>query len=337
MSASEFSIIAQYFSGIGSKRKDVVLGVGDDCALMSLPERRELVVSTDTLVEGVHFLPDMPPLQLGHKVVAVNLSDLAAMGAEPAWLTLALTLREVNTPWLEAFAQGVSEACEYFRVQLVGGDTTRGPCSVSITAMGLVQTGKALRRDSAKPGDWLYVTGNLGDAALGLDLILGNADAAPDSREFLINRHYRPTPRVVAGQSLKGLANAAIDISDGLASDLRHILKASNCDAQVELESLPISDAMRATVGREQAWQYALAGGEDYELCFTVPEQNRGSLETALVHSGVKHTCIGQLRAGSGNVEYLLHGDAHPITVHGYEHFGADDAGEQGPEGEQNA
>lgn len=319
MASREFSLIDNYFKGKGHQRKDVVLGIGDDCALLSVNENTLLAVTTDTLVSGVHFLADMDPRAIGHKAVAVNLSDLAAMGADQAWLSLALTLPDANDKWLAEFAGAVIEVCDYYGVTLVGGDTTRGPLSVTITAQGKIPAGKQLTRSGAKPGDWLYVTGSLGDAGLGLALLQGREEASSDHREYLINRHCYPTPRLLAGQALRGVASSAIDISDGLASDLGHILKASHCGANLFLDKLPLSQALLGTVSLEAAWHYALGAGDDYELLFTVPEAQKGALDTALAHCGVKHSCVGQLRGGEG-VSYLNHGQTVDLNVRGYEH-----------------
>lgn len=319
MASREFALIDSYFKGKGHQRKDVVLGIGDDCALLAVSDNTLLAVTTDTLVAGVHFPENTPARAIGHKAVAVNLSDLAAMGAEAAWLSLALTLPEADEAWLAEFSAAVVEVCDYYGVTLVGGDTTRGPLSITITAQGKIPTGKQLTRGGAKPGDWLFVTGTLGDAALGLALVQGREQASSDNREYLINRLHYPTPRLAAGHSLRGIASAAIDISDGLAADLGHILKASHCGANLFMERLPLSKALSGTVSQEAAWQLALAGGDDYELLFTVPEAQKGALDTALAHCGVKHNCIGQLRGGEG-VSFLDHGQTIELDVHGYEH-----------------
>ncbi|WP_341503112.1 thiamine-phosphate kinase [Gallaecimonas sp. GXIMD4217] len=319
MPTREFSLIDQYFKGRGHQRKDVVLGIGDDCALLKMPEQNLLAVTTDTLVAGVHFHHDAPPRAIGHRAVVVNLSDLAAMGADPAWLSLAITLPEADEQWLAEFSAGVVELCEYYGVALVGGDTTRGPLSITITAQGTVPQDKQLTRGGAKPGDWLYVTGTLGDAGLGLALIEGREEATADHREYLLNRHYYPTPRLLAGQCLRGVATSAIDLSDGLASDLGHVLDASGCGANLFLEKIPLSQAMVGTVPLDKALEYALAAGDDYELLFTIPEAQKGALDTLLAHSGVKHSCIGQLRGGKG-ISFLNHGQPVELDLKGYEH-----------------
>lgn len=316
----EFQIIEKYFSTIGPNRKDVALGIGDDCALVQPAKGKQIAISCDTLVEGVHFFADMPPKALGYKSLAVNLSDLAAMGAEPAWMTLAISMPEVDESWLAPFCEGLAEAADYYGVSLIGGDTTKGHKSFTITIHGQVQQGMALTRAGAKIGDWIYVTGTLGDSALGLDILRNVVTVEPECREFLINRHYNPTPRVLAGQALRGHASSAIDLSDGLISDLGHILKASKLGAVIEADSIPLSKSMLASVSLEQALGYALTGGEDYELLFTVPESERGAIDTALLHAGVKFIKIGQLCAGN-SIKFTLHGKPFTPEYKGFTHF----------------
>ncbi|MCF1427545.1 MAG: thiamine-phosphate kinase [Shewanella sp.] len=316
----EFQLIEHFFSGRGPLRRDVLLGIGDDCALVQPAANKSLAISVDTLVEGVHFLVDMPAEALGYKALAVNLSDLASMGAEPAWMTLALTLPQADEPWLRRFSEGLLEAADYYGIALIGGDTTRGPKSITITVNGQLPEGKALTRSGAKAGDWIYVTGTLGDSALGLQLLQGKRDARTEHRNFLIGRHYRPTPRVLAGQYLRGLASSAIDLSDGLVSDIGHVLKASGVGAVIKVENLPLSQAMCDTVAPETAFSLALTGGEDYELLFTVPEAQKGALETSLSQSGVKFVRIGQVCAGS-QLKLLRDGEPFIPEYLGFEHF----------------
>ncbi|MCS6118477.1 thiamine-phosphate kinase [Shewanella baltica] len=316
----EFQLIECFFSNRGPTRRDVKLGIGDDCALVQPAENKSIAISCDTLVENVHFFPDMPPAALGYKALAVNLSDLAAMGAEPAWMTLALTLPEVDETWLSGFSEGLFEAADYYGIALIGGDTTRGPRAINITVHGQVPQGKALTRHGAKAGDWIYVTGTLGDSALGLDIIRGTQQARAEHKEFLINRHYRPTPRVLAGQALRSLASSAIDLSDGFISDIGHVLKSSAVGAVVDVNCIPLSRAMQDTVSEEHALGYALTGGEDYELLFTVPEAQKGALETALSHAGAKFVRVGQICAGS-KLKLQLNGEPFTPPYHGFEHF----------------
>ena len=322
MACGEFSLIARYFDRVRSSRLDVETGIGDDCALLNIPDKQTLAISTDTLVAGNHFLTDIDPADLAYKALAVNLSDLAAMGADPAWLTLAITLPEVDEPWLEAFSDSLFECLNYYGMQLIGGDTTRGPLSMTLGIHGFVPAGRALKRAGAKPGDWIYVTGTPGDSAAGLAILQNRLQIADATdREYLLKRHLRPTPRILQGQALRDLASAAIDLSDGLISDLGHIVKASACGARVDLNALPWSDAMTRHVEPEQALRWTLSGGEDYELCFTVPELNRGALEVAMGQLGVPFTCIGQMSADVEGIHFMCDGTPVTFDWKGYDHF----------------
>ncbi|WP_299015865.1 thiamine-phosphate kinase [uncultured Photobacterium sp.] len=322
MARNEFDLIARYFEHQNVNRRDVALSIGDDCALLEVPAGSQLAVSTDSLVAGTHFLANADPALVAHKALASNLSDLAAMGATPAWVSLALTMPSPDEQWLKPFCQGFFALADYYNVQLVGGDTTKGPLSITITVHGFVPQGKALTRGGAEAGDWVYVTGNLGDSAAGLALLLG--DKCLDDEKLkatLLERHYRAQPRILAGQALRGVASAALDISDGLISDLGHILKRSGLGADIEVDRIPLSPELcQFEPNDTQARQMALSSGEEYELCFTVPEQNRGALDTTLAHSGVKATCIGQLRSGSG-IKLVRDGQELDWHLHGYDHF----------------
>ncbi|MFP2770357.1 thiamine-phosphate kinase [Oceanisphaera sp. KMM 10153] len=321
---NEFDIIKHYFT-VASHRKDVLMGPGDDCALLQLPASSVLAVSTDTLVSGVHFFADMDPMALGHKALAVNLSDLAAMGADPCWVSLALTLPEVDESWIKGFCAGFFELAEYYNVALVGGDMTRGPLSITVTVHGTLPEGKGLRRNGARVGDGIYVTGTLGDAALGLQQVLGKVTVPEPHRDFVRTKFEHPHPRILAGQALRDIASSALDLSDGLAGDLAHVARASGMRAQLELEQLPLSAAMLATVSRERAWELALTGGDDYELCFTVPELHRGLLETALAHCGVKFTRVGRMLAGEAGVELTSEGRPYQLASKSWDHFRSGD------------
>lgn len=322
MACGEFSLIARYFDRVRSSRLDVETGIGDDCALLNIPEKQTLAISTDTLVAGNHFLPDIDPADLAYKALAVNLSDLAAMGADPAWLTLALTLPEVNEAWLAAFSDSLFEQLNYYGMQLIGGDTTRGPLSMTLGIHGYVPAGRALKRSGAKPGDWIYVTGTPGDSAAGLAILQNRLqiEEAEDA-EYLLKRHLRPTPRILIGQALRDLASAAIDLSDGLISDLGHIVTASGCGARVDVDALPYSAALSRHVAPDQALRWALSGGEDYELCFTVPEINRGALDVAIGQLGVPFTCIGQMSADVEGMNFMRDGEPVTFDWKGYDHF----------------
>ncbi|ERK10958.1 Thiamine-monophosphate kinase [Serratia fonticola AU-P3(3)] len=324
MACGEFDLIARYFDRFKSVRRDVQLGIGDDCALLTVPEKQLLAISTDTLVSGIHFLADIDPADLGYKALAVNLSDLAAMGADPAWLSLALTLPEVNEEWLKAFSDSLFEQMNYYGMQLIGGDTTRGPLSMTLTIHGHIPAGRALTRSGARIGDWIYVTGTLGDSAAGLAILQDRLQVSDRAaQQYLLARHLRPHPRVLQGQALRDLASSAIDISDGLISDLRHVLNASECGARIELDELPLSQTLTNNTDADQALRWALTGGEDYELCFTVPEINRGALEVALSHLGADYTCIGQIGPQSEGMRFYRDQQEVELPWSGYDHFGS--------------
>lgn len=301
------------------------MGIGDDCAITKVPEGQVLAITTDTLISGVHFLAETPAKAVAHKAITANLSDLAAMGAEPAWLSLSLSLPSADDEWLTEFANCFQELTEYYSVQLIGGDTVQGPLSVTITAHGFVPPEQALTRDKGKPGDWVYVTGTLGDAGLGLallqDSLSANTDLAQEHKDFLINRYYYPMPRMLAGTTLRRVANCCIDISDGLISDLKHILNASQCGAVLQVDKLPLSEAMRATVDPEQAIRYALTAGDDYELLFTVSAEQKGNLDIALANFNVNAVCIGQLNGMDGKLSLQHKKQPYAFVGQGYEHF----------------
>lgn len=331
MACSEFDLIARYFNRIEHLRRDVQLGIGDDCALVTVAEKQLLAVSTDTLVAGIHFLPDIDPADLGRKALAVNLSDLAAIGADPAWLSLALTLPKVDEAWLKAFSDSLFEQLDYYGMQLIGGDTTRGPLSMTLTIQGFIPAGRALTRSGARIGDWIYVTGTLGDSAAGLAIIQGRLQVTDaQARDYLIDRHLWPQPRVLQGQALRDLASSAIDISDGLIADLRHVLKASECGARIDLDELPLSKMLSRHADAEQALYWGLNGGEDYELCFTVSEINRGALEVALSHLGADYTCIGQICPLSEGIKFYRHDQVVELAWKGYDHFSPEHSGVYG-------
>jgi len=318
----EFALIEQYFSQSGYRRTDVSLSVGDDGAVVQVRDGFDLVVTTDTMVQGVHFFPNVDPRALGHKLVSVNVSDLAAMGAEPCWLSLGLTLPNVDEAWLKEFAEGLSETADYYNCQLIGGDTCQGPLTLTVCAKGIVPRGKALTRAGAKPGDYLYVTGSLGDAALGLLVEQELVDISRKHRSHVLQRFHYPTARVALGQALRPIASSCMDVSDGLCGDLPHILRRSGVGAIVDVNKLPMSQALKDTLPAAKAFECALSGGEDYELLFTVPEARRGSLEVMLSPYGVPVTCIGKITGLAGKLE-LRQGDQPFAYEHkGYQHFG---------------
>ena len=313
-------MIGRYFQDGGYQRKDVVVGIGDDCAVTTVPSNQQLAVTTDTLVGGVHFLENAPARSVAYKAVAVNLSDLAAMGAEPSWISLSLSMLEIDEAWMADFAEGMYDLTRYYSVQLIGGDTVKGPLSMTITAQGFIPAGNELKRSTAKPGDWIFVTGSLGDAAAGLAILNKELDVAEGVRDYLVDRHWYPTPRVATGTALRRLASACIDVSDGFLSDLSHILRGSGCGANIQVDRLPLSSQLTDTVSLEQAYHYALAGGDDYELIFTVNEEQKGNLETALASTGVKVTCVGQVTGHTDKLELKCHNKPFKFDGRGYEH-----------------
>jgi len=313
---AEFELIQHYFTQLTEPREDTLLGIGDDCALLRVPDGYELATSTDTLVAGVHFFADVEPESLGHKSLAVNLSDLAAMGADAAWVTLALTLDRTDPAWLQGFSRGFAALAAEFNVQLVGGDTTQGPLSICITAFGFVPAGQALKRSAAKVGDLVCVTGQLGDAALALRALQGDQRAKP----FLDDLRHRlecPQPRLAVGRSLRGLAHAAIDLSDGLISDLGHILKQSGVGATLQLAELPLSPQLRHYCQSDDDFALPLAGGDDYELCFTLPPAKLAEAQHAITDL----TVIGQVDAQPGMRLQRQDGTLLEQHLSGYEHF----------------
>jgi len=322
MSGTEFDIIKRYFSTGDISRADVILGIGDDGAVLQVPGGKELVVSIDTLVAGIHFPEDTDAASIGYKAMAVNLSDMAAMGAEPAWATLSLTLPEADHSWLQAFSRGFFELANQFKVQLVGGDTCRGPLSITVQLHGFVNNGKYLRRDTAQPGDFIYVTGTLGDAGLGLYLKNGKFDVQGKDYEYLLQRLDRPTPRIGEGIGLQGVGHAVIDISDGLISDLGHILAASQAGATLYADMIPTSPSFNAykELITEGTWiDMAISSGDDYELCFTIDPKSRDILHERLPN--IPCTCIGEINVSSGLRCILENGKEFIPAAAGYDHF----------------
>lgn len=316
MALSEFELIARFFDSPDFAVPDaegVVLGVGDDAAILRLPPGEDLAVSVDTLVAGVHFPVASSPEQIGHRALAVNLSDLAAMGARPLWFTLALTLPEADEAWLAGFSRGLAAIARRFRVVLVGGDTTRGPLSITIQVHGSVPAGLALRRDGARPGDEVWVSGHPGTAALGLRQLL-----AGGARDEAAQVFAEPQPRVALGLALRGLASAAIDVSDGLLADAGHIAERSAVAIALERERLPFSPPLAALADRDDAFTLLLTGGDDYELCFTAPPRHGAAIAGAAADLGLACTRIGRVLAGRG-----VTCTGFVPRAAGYQHFGS--------------
>jgi thiamine-monophosphate kinase len=307
---NEFSLIDRFFKRQPVNKDVTRLGIGDDCALLSIPAGYELAITTDTMVENVHFFADCDPFDLGHKLLAVNLSDLASMGAKPLAVTLALTLPKVDEHWLTQFADGFFDLAEKYGVDLIGGDTTSGPLTLTVQALGLIPTGQALRRSAAKVGDIICVTGTLGDAGLGLKIKQGYPCQQSDAA---LKRFNQPDPQVAFGQALVGIANACIDISDGLAGDLGHILQQSQVGACIDWEALPLSAEVNAYIEDTSDWAMPLTAGDDYELCFTVSEEKYADLT-------IPHTKIGVIEALPG-LRLNKSGIIQPLEVKSFQHF----------------
>ncbi|MEI8297579.1 MAG: thiamine-phosphate kinase [Pseudomonadota bacterium] len=318
----EFELIDRYFSQLGAQRADVVQGVGDDAALLAVPPGQQLVTCVDTLVAGHHFPHDSHADDIGWRALAVNLSDLAAMGATPAWAMLALTMPDVDEEWLEGFAAGFGALAMQHGVALVGGDTTRGPLSISVSLLGLLPTGTALRRSGARPGDLIYVTGWPGDAAAGLALLQGRLQGHGADRGALEFKFRRPEPRVAFGSRLRGIASSCIDVSDGLAADLGRLVAASGVGAVLRAAELPLSRALYALAGEARARDFALGGGDDYELLYTVAPGARQQMFQLAASAGAPAChCIGEVVAGRG-VRVLGERGELPVP-RGWDHFHA--------------
>ena len=339
----EFDLIARIRARACS-RDDVLLGIGDDAALLRVPPNHDLVISTDTLNAGVHFPHDTAPTDIGWKALAVNLSDLAAMGATPAWCTLALSLPDADADWLDAFLDGFCALADLHDVALIGGDTTRGPLSITVTVHGLVPHGSALRRDGAQIDDDIWVSGTLGDAAAGLALLspspagrgvgvsgratrgiamspphLNPLPAGEEDKQLLM-RLDRPTPRIALGIALRDIASACIDISDGLVADLGHVLEASGVGAELELVALPMSDAL-GTLDPAVREALQLGGGDDYELCFTAPSVHADRVRAAAVAADTRVTRVGYIQDSKGLRLHAADGTLRTAEPSGYQHF----------------
>lgn len=320
----EFELIRRFFQRDNAEGTDtdVILGIGDDAALLQLPAGQQLAVSVDTLVAGVHFPLDADAEAIAERALRVNLSDLAAMGAEPKWFTLALTLPDVSEEWLRAFSRGLFRTASAFNCTLVGGDTTAGPLSITVQVMGAVEPHLALRRDGASPGDYILVTNYLGDGAAALAIIEQRLSLADEHQRYLRERFYQPQPRLHEARLIRGLASAALDVSDGLVADLGHICRASDLAAVIYVEDLPLSSALLAMDDLTQARCWALSGGDDYELCFTVGAEQMSTIGRLIAEGKLQATVIGEMLPGSG-VHCELDGEPYALDNTGYQHFSA--------------
>lgn len=326
MPLDEFDLIDRFFRHCGPESSNVVLGIGDDGAILQAGHTggntEELVVATDTLVAGTHFPEHGDPAEIAQRALRVNLSDLAAMGAQPTAFLLALTLPEADEQWLSGFAQGLSQAAQTFTCPLIGGDTTKGPLCISITTLGSVPRGQALTRSGARPGDIVYITGITGEARAALDILQGKSRAETNTENHLLARYWRPEPRIAAGTHLRGLASAAIDVSDGLLADLQHIADNSGVGAIIEAGKLPLSKPVQTLTSHQWALQWALTGGDDYELCFTAAPGLSSRIDACMQSIGLPATAIGAITHGQGIVCIAENGEAMALQTPGYRHFG---------------
>ncbi|RDL44077.1 thiamine-phosphate kinase [Marinomonas piezotolerans] len=295
-------------------RNDILLGIGDDCAQVKVPDGQTLVFSMDTMVEGRHFPFDADPLDIGYRAVATCVSDLAAMGAKPAFFTLALTMPDSDPQWLAAFAEGMAELAEPIGLLLVGGDTTKGPLTITLQVHGYVEQDHTPRRSQAQVGDDIYVTGTLGDAAAAVPIVTGELQVSAERFDYFYDRFWRPSPRLIAGMALKRVAHSMLDISDGLAQDLQHITKASNVGATLQLSALPVSEELLSWKP-DCAQTLALTGGDDYELCFTAPKSAREEIQ--LITQTLHLACarVGEITASGFDVE------GYQGELSGWQHF----------------
>lgn len=311
----EFALINTFFQSIPFNRDDVAFGIGDDAACLNVPPGMQLLVSSDTLVADVHFCQTWDAYDIACKAVMVNVSDIAAMGGKPSWLTLALTLPSFDQPWLHRFSQGLRDSLERFNIALIGGDTTRGPLSMTLSIHGLIPTGKAIRRSGARPGDKIYVSGELGAAALAVAFLTNPCNDQSDA-SILLDKLQHPHPRVDLNSYLQSYATAAIDISDGLNADLNHICVASQVGACLDLERVPVHALVKKYQGVDSL-DFAMSGGDDYELCFTVSPEHESLLLNELSRAGLHCYLIGEIVSGTG----LQTKTGTSIRAQGYRHF----------------
>lgn len=315
----EFDLIKRYFQTGFPIQNNVLLGIGDDAALCTWHAEQAQVIAVDTLVAGVHFPINTAAADIAYKALAVNLSDMAAMGATPLWFTLALTLPQADETWLNEFATGLRTLAHLAHVALIGGDTTQGPLTVTIQIHGSVPVQQALRRNNAQVGDGIYVTGTLGDAGLGLAVVQNKVEVSESIAQFVVQRLNRPSARWEIGQKLRGIANSAIDVSDGLVADLGHILQASGVGARLQVIDLPLSEEVRFALPPTRAYNMALTAGDDYELCFTVAPENEAALKNIL--NAGDYTRIGTIEATPGLRCEQADGTLLNAVQRGYEHF----------------
>lgn len=322
---NEFELIRHYFnqqhSDSALSATGVLLGVGDDAAVLQPTPHCQTVVAVDTLVSGVHFPEHASAYDIGWRILAVNLSDLAAMGATPRWFTLALTIPAAKKSWLQPFSQGLFDCAQDYDIKLVGGDTTAGPLTLTVQVIGEVSKGEFLTRNGAQAGDAIYLTGTIGDAMAGLGIVQDRYAATGPERQYLLDRFMKPAPRIEAGLALAGLASAAIDISDGLIADLGHIAEASRVSAELQLGSIPVSDPLVKLLGKDSAQQQALSSGDDYEICFTVAPEDEQRLPEIFNTLQLKCSRVGEMKPGTGVTVWRDQGVRLSNPPSGYQHF----------------
>jgi len=321
MVSSEFELIKKYFQNLTDEDPSVKYGIGDDAAIIKVPEDMDLVLSMDTLLEGTHFPAEATPSDIGHKVLAVNLSDMAAMGAIPKWVLLSISLPENDEAWLKEFASGFLELARQHSVSLIGGDMSRGPLSITLQIQGLVPTDTALKRDGAEIGDLIYVAGALGDAGVGLDIIKGKLSLESKYETYFVNCLNRPEIYIDAGIRLRDIASSAIDISDGLMADLGHILDASHIGAEIEAKKIPLSEAMQQCIDEKTAWNYALTSGDDYKLCFTASAAHHDRIINTFNELNIPVSCIGEIKGETGLRLKIPEGTCFEPSGSSYRHF----------------
>ncbi len=321
MALSEFELIKKYFQNLTHEDSSIQCGIGDDAAIVKIPRDMDVVLSIDTLLQGTHFPSGTDPFDIGYKALAVNLSDMAAMGAVPKWVLLSISLPENDEAWLEKFASGFLELAKQHSVSLIGGDMSRGPLSITLQIQGLVPTDTALKRDGAQKSDLIYVTGSLGDAGVGLDIIQGKLSISNEDEAFFLNSLNRPEVSVEAGICLREFASSAIDISDGLIADLGHILDASHVGAAIEVIKIPLSEAMLHCIDEKTAWDYALISGDNYKLCFTASAAQHELIINTFKEIDILVSCIGKIKGETGLQLKIPEGTCFEPSGKSYEHF----------------
>ena len=321
MVSSEFELIKKYFQNLTDEDPSVKYGIGDDAAIIQVTRDMDLVLSMDTLLEGTHFPAGTDPSDIGHKVLAVNLSDMAAMGAVPKWVLLSISLPENDEAWLKKFASGFLELARQHSVSLIGGDMSRGPLSITLQIQGLAPKDTALKRDGAEVGDLIYVAGVLGDAGVGLDIIKGKLSLESKHEAYFVNCLNRPEIYIDAGIRLRDIASSAIDISDGLMADLGHILDSSHVGAEIEVKKIPLSEAMRQCIDEKTAWNYALISGDDYKLCFTASAAEHDLIINTFKEINIPASCIGKIKGEAGLQLRITEGTCFEPSGTSYSHF----------------